>query len=197
MKWLFYWMLECLPKDRIMEDSMDILLELYHTDTPESVNILRAVFIALMTRIEDVQLLVSCGLFPPYSFTPVSHFELVSVILGRIVDTQELNKETEITKQRREYISGFYQHTLRYTTRSINSAQYVHYICSMIQEGGVHALYENIVREQTEAFEYAGRSINTGISLTFNAKGKESADSFTGYEGSLTTDPSDEAEPMS
>jgi len=105
-----------------------------------------------MTRIEDVQILVSCGQFPPYSFSPVSHFELVTVSLGRITDSQEINEETQVVKQRRSYVSGFRPFTLKYITGSINSSIYVKQISHMIERGGVHGLFESIVAEQEALF---------------------------------------------
>lgn len=153
MRWLFYWMLVCLPKDRIMENSMEGLLELYHCEAREAIDTMKGVFLSFMTRIEDVQLLVSCGQFPPYSFASISHFELVTVSLGRIMDAYETNEETETTKQRREYVSGFQPYTRKYITRSINSSEYVTKVCSMVEKGGVHALFEKIVAEQKEIYE--------------------------------------------
>jgi len=153
MRWLFYWMLVCFPKERIMEDSMNTLLELYYFEEPEAIPIMKGIFLSFMSRIEDIQLLVSCGQFPPYSFVAVSHFELVTVSLGRILDTQEVNEETETTKQRREYVSGFCPLTVKYITGSIDSNTYVSAVCSMVERGGVHALFETIVKEQTELSE--------------------------------------------
>lgn len=153
MKWLFYWMLMCLPKDRLIESSMKALIDLYHFEEPEGLDIMRGVFISMMTRVEDIQLLVSCGQFPPYSFLPISHFELVTVSLGRITDSQEVNEETQVVKQRRSYESGFRQFTLKYVTGSIDSSAYVKQISHMVERGGVHGLFETIVAEQTEIFE--------------------------------------------
>ena len=150
MRWLFYWMLVCLPQERIYTETWQKLLELYYYDEPEIVPILRGVFLILMTRIEDIQKLVSCGHFPPYSFSPVPLLEVSTVCLGRITDIQEKVRDTEDTKQRKEYLSGFYPYTIKYQTGSINSHQYSTVICSMVEKGGIHALFEKIVEEQTE-----------------------------------------------
>ncbi len=161
MKWLFYWMLICLPKDRIREESMEYLLQLYHFDEPEVIDIMKGVFIMMMTRIEDIQLLFSCGQFPPYSFISISHFELITVCLGRISDSQEVNEETETVKQRRDYVSGFSPFCLKYQTQAIKSAQFVSQICSMVEKGGVHGLFEKICAEQKEIFDRQNRIKST------------------------------------
>lgn len=150
MRWIFFWILKCLPKDRIYTESYETLLELYYFVEPEALDMMRASFLLLMTRVPDVQRLVCCGHFPPLKFCYVKPYNLLTFILGKDTMVRGAHEDSGgDSKHRRVYVGGMYPLTEKVVIRSIEPIEYVLEVTKLVEKGGIHARFEEIMKEET------------------------------------------------
>ena len=151
MKWIIYWMLVVLPKHRMLDRSFEVLVDMYENTDKYSIVVMRAIFLLFMTRVSDLQHIICCGHFPPYQFTSIKLYHLLTFILGRISNELVPSEEGGVTTYRRTYIEGMYQITESFLNLStVDSFVYTNMVCSFVQSGGVHGRYEYLQKKYEE-----------------------------------------------